>query len=488
MKQFSSTVARIKNASGEYEPIPALRGATPYEIAVKNGFKGTEEEWYNLSFDDGWVTKYQELEAGKANKADVYEKTYINTKFKEDVLPLKETAEKYRSMWDALVGKPTDLYYSVLAISPNRQYLCRLVYAYRTDSKTSGFTIELCRTNDMSVVQSYTVEGNGAYMYPHVEMDDDFIALCYPKTSGVSYVSVEYAMSQYSYQFQFNSQVCQYHWNFFTYDDNGMTKVSVSGVTHSKNYSRLPVFYPILRDGVTGKTNFWLLTQEDDGYGTDLSTQYVRLYNIDKSTNVATKKREWNLGIDFNYASCQYKYYRDGDYVIVAYPGDSENSICVDRISTASTVKLCEITDTGFGWAVNIKASQVVTIGTYGIRVYNFDGSLSHESSSIRWSSMPAEESIDIIDGYLYMNDTVVNLTTLNMTSKIYASINPVNGGTHLQFTGSIPILDKPILSNAYISTITSPNSSTYSNGKSVSGPILGINLTKMQFGGWVNE
>lgn len=72
MKQFTHTVAKIKNASGEFEAIPALRGATPYEIAKRNGFTGTEEEWYNMSFDEGWATKYQELESKKANASEVY--------------------------------------------------------------------------------------------------------------------------------------------------------------------------------------------------------------------------------------------------------------------------------------------------------------------------------------------------------------------------------------------------------------------------------
>ena len=70
MKQFSSTVAKIKNASGQYEPIPALRGQSPYEIAVQNGYDGTEEEWMAAVLGDGWIERCQELEAQIATKAD----------------------------------------------------------------------------------------------------------------------------------------------------------------------------------------------------------------------------------------------------------------------------------------------------------------------------------------------------------------------------------------------------------------------------------
>ena len=74
MKRFTNTVAKIKNSSGEYEPIPALRGMTSYETAVEAGYTGSPEEWLALTIralDDGWVTKYEELEANKANKSDV---------------------------------------------------------------------------------------------------------------------------------------------------------------------------------------------------------------------------------------------------------------------------------------------------------------------------------------------------------------------------------------------------------------------------------
>lgn len=41
-------VLRIKNENGGWENVPALIGSSAYEIAVENGFKGTEEEWLEM--------------------------------------------------------------------------------------------------------------------------------------------------------------------------------------------------------------------------------------------------------------------------------------------------------------------------------------------------------------------------------------------------------------------------------------------------------
>lgn len=74
MKQFSNVVAKIKNSDGKFESIPALRGMSSYEVAKEAGFTGTEEEWLTFMFDDGWVAKFQELKANKADWTSVYTK------------------------------------------------------------------------------------------------------------------------------------------------------------------------------------------------------------------------------------------------------------------------------------------------------------------------------------------------------------------------------------------------------------------------------
>ncbi len=79
MRRISSVSTKIRTPNGTFEPIPALRGLSSYEQAVKNGFKGTEDEWLTLMLGDGWVGAYQDLEANKANKVDVYTKEEIIT-------------------------------------------------------------------------------------------------------------------------------------------------------------------------------------------------------------------------------------------------------------------------------------------------------------------------------------------------------------------------------------------------------------------------
>ena len=38
---------RVRDKDGNYIDIPALNGESAYNIAVKNGFVGTEQEWLN---------------------------------------------------------------------------------------------------------------------------------------------------------------------------------------------------------------------------------------------------------------------------------------------------------------------------------------------------------------------------------------------------------------------------------------------------------
>lgn len=64
---FSSVTAMIKNEKGEYEGIPALRGIDSYELARKNGFEGSEEEWLESIIGDGWVGAFQQLESRTVN-------------------------------------------------------------------------------------------------------------------------------------------------------------------------------------------------------------------------------------------------------------------------------------------------------------------------------------------------------------------------------------------------------------------------------------
>lgn len=69
MRRFNSSIVKVKNSAGEYEPLPALRGYSSYQLAVANGFEGTEEEWMNSIIGDGWIGAFQELERKHDNLA-----------------------------------------------------------------------------------------------------------------------------------------------------------------------------------------------------------------------------------------------------------------------------------------------------------------------------------------------------------------------------------------------------------------------------------
>jgi hypothetical protein len=61
-RKFNHAILRIKNADGKYDALSALRGQNSYELAVKAGFQGTEEEWMDSIIGDGWIGAFQEVD------------------------------------------------------------------------------------------------------------------------------------------------------------------------------------------------------------------------------------------------------------------------------------------------------------------------------------------------------------------------------------------------------------------------------------------
>lgn len=68
--KLKHAIVRIKNSDGKFDALSALRGQNSYELAVKNGFKGSEEEWMDSIIGDGWIGAYQEVEARVAGLED----------------------------------------------------------------------------------------------------------------------------------------------------------------------------------------------------------------------------------------------------------------------------------------------------------------------------------------------------------------------------------------------------------------------------------
>lgn len=63
MKIFKHAVAKIRNSDGKFEGIPALAGENLYEMAVRNGYIGTEEEYLKEVISDGWVSGLAEVKS-----------------------------------------------------------------------------------------------------------------------------------------------------------------------------------------------------------------------------------------------------------------------------------------------------------------------------------------------------------------------------------------------------------------------------------------
>lgn len=91
MRRINSSIIRIKNSSGGYEALNALRGYSSYELAVRCGFEGSEEEWMNSIIGDGWVGAFQSLEASML-KSTTYSIT-IPTTWEGDTAPYTCTVD-----------------------------------------------------------------------------------------------------------------------------------------------------------------------------------------------------------------------------------------------------------------------------------------------------------------------------------------------------------------------------------------------------------
>lgn len=101
MKILKHSVAKIRNKDGKFESIPALVGENVYELAVRNGYIGTEDDYLRDIISDGWVTGLaktnndvvelrEDLEAATANGAtntnQIADKAITRTKLANDAL------------------------------------------------------------------------------------------------------------------------------------------------------------------------------------------------------------------------------------------------------------------------------------------------------------------------------------------------------------------------------------------------------------------
>lgn len=89
--EFNHTIAKIKNQNGEYEGMPALKGESVYDIAVRHGYAGDEDEFIKEIIEDGWVNACLDLEKNKVGKDEIYTKEQLAAGVHEPVGTLKIT-------------------------------------------------------------------------------------------------------------------------------------------------------------------------------------------------------------------------------------------------------------------------------------------------------------------------------------------------------------------------------------------------------------
>ena len=75
------SLIRIRDKSGNYIDIPALQGESAYNIAVRNGYTGTEQEWLeSLKGEKGEIGKTPIKGQDYWTEADIAEiQSYIDT-------------------------------------------------------------------------------------------------------------------------------------------------------------------------------------------------------------------------------------------------------------------------------------------------------------------------------------------------------------------------------------------------------------------------
>lgn len=137
MKIFKHTVARIRNSKGEFEGIPALTGENIYEMAVRNGYLGSEEEYLAEIISDGWVTGIAKLQTDVEAVED-------------DVASLETKVENLET------DKVTATTYTATLTADG------WTYNSDTDSAKQSITIEGLSTTDIIVVDINMP--NSAYM------------------------------------------------------------------------------------------------------------------------------------------------------------------------------------------------------------------------------------------------------------------------------------------------------------------------------------
>lgn len=181
-------VIKVKNsATGEWEAFPALKGESVYDIAVRYGYVGSEDDFVQEIISDGWVNAVLELDNKKVDKTELnsyYTKDQVYTK--DEVLAKRfqigDTIRTYRTdlgeNWALCNGDLFDPneYPELAEVTPSIE---ALISAKLT--KTQSFPFKF---------KSYA-EGNGYQVIAYVDPTDNTAHIAYSTDCFNTYNTVK---------------------------------------------------------------------------------------------------------------------------------------------------------------------------------------------------------------------------------------------------------------------------------------------------------
>lgn len=483
----------------DFETGHLLYSSPKYTFTVNpiNGNLETETQSYTFEqsigvFANDWFLDHgvdvQKLQATAENhEKEIAEMQTTAEEQGAGIAELKERNDKFCVINRLLCSPNSKSATNVLAMSPSKKYICKLVSESKTEIK-----IRLVRTDDLqsgvaTITIACTEDSPGGF--PRVEMDDDTIAVCwrYISVNGTSFHHKDeiggsnnargYADLEFNLNVKYRDV---YQWRFFRYTDSAVEEVIPSGFDVG-NFVRLPMKYPWVRNGESGKNAFWFMTEEYRGTVATSNNKDERtmvLYELDKASNQIAEVKTWAYETPTEEKLLQYKFYRSGDKVTVIYP-DANGTICVDRMSYndagESVERLCRISsDTAVAWAVDTVNENVVTIGTDGCRVFDYNGTEKKKSAALKWSTA---QTMEVLDGVLFAGALVRELSDLQSKSKVTASYAAKSNG--IGFGSTVSVFAKEIVEGGYVTEIETPILES-------TNIIMVGDLKWMEFGGWV--
>ena len=195
---------RVRDKNGNYIDIPALQGESAYDIAVRNGFVGTEQEWLESM--------------GFANYVVLNKLGDSNGKLTYDGKPVGKRATKTVSFTS--VGK--DFYYVTTAAR------CFMIDVLEKDGLTAGTEIKsilVKRENDLIDVRDLAIKENEgkpcdvSYLHAYYDNSDVLVDDNGNFLKGVNIASLYFPASGLAHDYFSNADYTEIIVEFYTEDN-----------------------------------------------------------------------------------------------------------------------------------------------------------------------------------------------------------------------------------------------------------------------------